>query len=278
VSSRLGRAAPRLLVAVIAFALIGGRLLAAQAAPPLDLRYGFYWGGFQIAELTLRHRVERDSYRSDLIIETVGLLETLVRYRADVHAVGERRGAESLAPMTYLSEYQTRRNSRRTMVTFNPETGDVVDLEMTKRGRPDQSKVPAALRRDVIDPLSAFFQIRAHAASARPGQELALAVFDGRRRYDVVARAMGQGRAWVAGRDRGVVRLNLTLTQLAGSDMDGLDPSGSTDQRIEFELLLSDDQRLLPLRMRTLDRMITARVELLEDCSGEAGCQLAAAP
>ncbi len=173
-SSRLGRAAHRLLVVVIAFALIGGPHLGAKEAPPLDLRYGFYWGGFQIAGLTLRHRVERDGYRSELIIETVGLLEKLLRLRADVHAIGERRDVESLAPMTYLSEYQSRRNSRRTIVTFNPETGDVVDLEMTKRGRPDQSKVPAALRRDVIDPLSAFLQIRAHAADGRAGQALAL--------------------------------------------------------------------------------------------------------
>jgi hypothetical protein len=43
-----------------------------------------------------------------------------------------------------------------------------------------------------------------------------------------------------------------------------------------LELLLSDDERLLPLRLQTLDWLITATIELVEDCTNSTGCRLSA--
>ena len=73
-----------------------------------------------------------------------------------------------------------------------------------------------------------------------------------------------------------MLRVALTATFLAGADPDDLDEVTSDAGRIRFELLLSDDQRLLPLQLRMLDSLVPASIELLQDCSAEAGCQLAA--
>ena len=73
-----------------------------------------------------------------------------------------------------------------------------------------------------------------------------------------------------------MIRLALTLTFVAGADPDDLEDVGVDDDRLELELLLSDDERRLPLAMTMLNGIFAARVELLEDCSSEAGCQLAA--
>jgi hypothetical protein len=273
VASRLVRATSLLISGLIALTLTAGPLGAGQDEP-LSLRYGVYWAGFQIATLTLDHRVDSSHYRSELLVKSVGLVEKLAHYRSKTFAVGQLGADDSLTPITFSTQYSTRKKDRRSVVRFDRESGDVVDLEMTKRGKPDTSDVPGALRKDVIDPLSAFFQLRDYVATAGATAPFAAAVFDGRRRYDVEAQVTGHDRTWVAGRERSVVRVRLKLTLLAGADLDEID-LGDNNQ-VGIELLLSDDQRLLPLEMRLLDATPGASIELLQDCSGETGCQLAA--
>jgi len=275
VSSRLARAATLLISGLVAFVLTAAAVRAEQGAP-LNLRYGLYWAGFQIATLTLEHEVQSTRYRSQLLIETVGLVEKLVHYRARTLASGRLGDGDSLLPVTYRSEYRSRKKDRRSIVKFDPASGNVLELEITKRGKPDDSKVPEALRKNVIDPLTAFLRIRDHVATAGKGEVFTAQIFEGRRRYDLAAEVAGRDRAWIAGRDQRVVRLALTLEFLAGSNVDDLEEVAADDDRVEAELMLSDDQRLLPLRLSILNTVIAGRIELLQDCSGEAGCQLAA--
>jgi hypothetical protein len=275
VSSRLARAATLLISGLVAFVLTAAAVRADQDAP-LNLRYGLYWAGFQIATLTLEHEIQSTRYRSQLLIESVGLVEKLVHYRARTLATGRLGDGDSLLPVTYRSEYRSRKKDRRSIVTFDPASGDVLELEITKRGKPDDSKVPEALRKNVIDPLTAFLRIRDHVATAVKGEVFTAQIFDGRRRYDLAAEVVERDRAWIAGRDQRAVRLALTLEFLAGSNVDDLEEVAADDHRVEAELMLSDDQRLLPLRLSILNTVIAGRIELLQDCSGEAGCQLAA--
>jgi hypothetical protein len=274
-SRRVARATVVLISGVIALVLAASLTRAAEETP-LDLRYGLYWAGFQIAELKLQHDVTASGYQAKLAIETVGLVEKLVHYRARTLAAGELGPGGRLLPVAFSTEYRSRKKERTSSVTFDPASGDVVDVRITKRGKPDSSKVPAALRKDVVDPLTAFLQIRQHVAAERPDGPLVAQVFDGRRRYELTARVIGHERATVAGRDRAVLRLALSLAFVAGSNPDDLEDVAVDEDRIELELLLSDDERLLPLELRMLNGTFSASVELLQDCSGDAGCQLAA--
>jgi hypothetical protein len=272
VASRLVRATRLLISGLIALTLTAGPL-QAEDDEPLSLRYGVYWAGFQIATLALDHRVGASHYRSELLVKTVGLVEKLAHYRSKTLAIGRLGADESLAPISFSSEDSSRKKDRRSIVRFDRASGDVVDLKITKRGKPDRSKVPEALRKNVIDPLTAFFQLRDYVAAPGAGAPFTAAIFDGRRRYDLEAVVTGHDRVWVAGRKRRAVRVGVTLTLLAGSDLDDVELH---DDQLALELVLSDDERLLPLQMRLLDSSLGARIELLQDCSGEAGCQLAA--
>jgi hypothetical protein len=272
---RLARATLVLIGALIALALAASLTRAAEEEP-LDLRYGLYWAGFQIATLKLQHSVAPAGYSAKLVIETVGLVEKLARYRARTLADGAVGPGGDLLPVNFTTEYRSRKKERRARVTFDPASGDAVDVQMTKRGKPDKSKVPAALRRAVVDPLTAFLRVRDHVAAGRPGVPFTAQVFDGRRRYDLTARVTGRERAVAAGRDQAVVRVALSLAFVAGADPDALEDVAVDDDRLELELLLSDDERLLPLEMTMLNSTLGARIELLQDCSGAAGCQLAA--
>ena len=149
----------------------------------------------------------------------------------------------------------------------------MLDLEITKRGKPDDSDVPEELRKNVTDPLTAFFHC---ATTSRPRTTVTLLpaqIFDGRRRYDVEARMVRRDRAWIAGRQQRVIKLALTLEFIAGADTEDLEEVAVEDDQVEAELLLSADERLLPLRMRILNRPLGGSIELLQDCSSEAGCR-----
>jgi hypothetical protein len=272
VASRLARTTTLLISGLIALTLAAAPL-RADPDQPLTLRYGVYWAGLQIATLVLDHRIDASQYHSELLVSTVGLLEKLAHYRSKTLAAGRLEADESLTPITFSSESSSRKKDRRAVVRFDRESGDVVDLEITKRGKPDRSKVPDELRKNVTDPLTAFFQLRDHVASAVAREPFTAAVFDGRRRYDVKAAVTDRERVWVAGRERDVVRVGITLTLLAGADLDDLELDAN---RLKLGLLLSDDERLLPLRMELLDGTPAVSIELLQDCSGEAGCQMAA--
>jgi hypothetical protein len=98
-------------------------------------------------------------------------------------------------------------------------------------------------------------------------------VFDGRRRFDLNARAIGRGQAEIAGRTRPVIRAEVTLRWLAGSNRDEMEPAQAGDDTFRLELLLSDDERLIPLRLMTLDSLFTAKIEIMPECLGPQGCQ-----
>jgi hypothetical protein len=273
VASRFARTTSLPISVLIALALAAGPI-RAEPEQPLSLRYGVYWAGFQVATLVLDHHVGSSQYHTEMLVSSVGLVEQLAHYRSKTLATGELDTDASLNPITFSSEYSLHKKDRRSLVRFDRESGDVVDLEITKRGKQDSTKVPEELRKNVTDPLTAFFQLRDHVAAADAHEPFTAAVFDGRRRYELEARVAGHDRVWVAGSNRQVVRVKITLTLLAGSDLD--DVVDRDDRRLGLELLLSDDQRLLPLRMELLDTTPAASIELLQDCSGSAGCQLAA--
>ena len=87
----------------------------------------------------------------------------------------------------------------------------MIELELTKRGEPDRSKVPEALQKGVTDPLTALVQLRHRLATAGDLDGYTAAVFDGRRRFDAEAKVIGRHRAEIAGRSRPVIELEIGL-------------------------------------------------------------------
>ena len=204
-ANRLARTTSFLIGGLIALALTAGPL-RAEPDEPLSLRYGVYWAGFQIATLDLDHRVDASRYHSEMMVRTVGLVEQLAHYRSKTLAAGQLEADESMAPITFSSEYSSHKKDRRSVVRFDRESGDVVDLKITKRGKPDSSKVPEALRKNVTDPLTAFFQLRDYVATAGAPAPFTAAIFDGRRRYDLeaaVRNTIASGSPDASGRSSG---------------------------------------------------------------------------
>jgi hypothetical protein len=269
----------RLVSAATLRGLVAGMLLLALAAgyaaaatdAPLDLRYRFTWAGVPIAELGLRHATNSAVYQTELAIETIGLADRLLGYRGASRATGRYEASDGFTASRFRSADASYRKSRQILVRFDPETGDVVELELTKRGDPDRSKVPAALQKGVIDPLTALVQLR-HRLAAGQLDDYKAALFDGRRRFDLQAKVRGRDRVEIAGRARPVIEVEVRLALIAGANQDDLDDAEAEDNQLRLKLLISDDERLIPLQLSTMDSLFTATAEIMPECLGPAGC------
>jgi hypothetical protein len=262
---------PALLAVLLLLALPAGPARAADE--PLDLRYRFSWAGVPIAEFGLRHVTNAVLYQTELDIATTGLADQLFSYRSLTRATGSYEAPDRFMASRFRTAYTSHRKSRRILIRFDRDTGDVIDLEITRRGEPERSKVPQALQKGVMDPLTALMQLR-HRLAAEPGAEgYVAAVFDGRRRFDLKANVVGRDRAEIAGRMQPVIRAEIRLKWIAGSNQDDMEPAQAGEDTFRLELLLSDDARRLPLRLTTLDSVFTAKLEIMPECLGPQGCQ-----
>lgn len=262
-----------LLVGLLAYVLATGPA-TADFDEPVELRYRFTWAGLPFAELGLRHATNTTVYQTEIAIRTIGLADQVVGFRASSHATGLYEEPDGFSASRYRSASSTYRKSRRILVRFDRETGDVIELDLTRSGQPDRSKVPPALQKGVMDPLTAVLQMRHRLATAGDLDGYRAAVFDGRRRFDAEAKVMGRHRAEIAGRTWPVVQLEINLTWLAGANSDDIDKAEAGDNRLRLKLLLSDDERLIPLRLSTMDSLITATAEIVAECLAPAGCTL----
>lgn len=271
----------RRLGALIVLAALGfaSGPLAAGPEARLDLRYAMYWGGFHVADARLAYDPEPASYVSDLQIEAVGIAKMLTKYQGRATIEGQLGNGLGPLPERYRYRYTSRKGSRTADVTYDPATGAAIEAVSEKRGRPDSIDVPRELWRDVVDPLTAFLRIRKELASIGQGglEEPSVQVFDGRRRYDVSAALLGREQVAVNGQRVPALRVELRLEPIAGFDDDDLRNSRAVDGPVRFQILLSDDERLIPLEVRTLNTAITLVFSLEKDCSGPTGCRLAMA-
>ena len=254
----------RLLPLVIALALAGAGPAGARelASEPLDLRYDMNFGGFTVAEFALRHIPNGTTYRTELAARTVGLVDRFVRYRGEVESEGVK-AERTVLPASYRYETTSKRVDRLERVVFDPLTETAIEVDTRKRGKPNQTEVPKSLWHGVVDPLTALLRGRQQLADHQPrvGEEFVLPVFDGRRRYDMVLEVKARRELTVAGRKQPVVELEIEIRALAGFDAD------DDKRNLRVDVLVSDDDRMVPLRIQSLDTPITVTLSLTEDCS-----------
>ena len=256
--------------------------LSAPAAAPaatasaLDLRYVVYWGGLHVADVALRYdeQPEAENYNAVLSARTRGLADVLTQYLGDAEVQGLLSAEDGgLVPVSYRADYRQRRTDRTTVLSFDPESREVINIHMLKRGKPTETEVPPDLRVSVVDPVTAIFSLRRHTAEALAGEgppRFTVGVIDGRRRYDLAAEVLGRRTAVVDGRERPVVEVKLRMVPLAGYDRDEMREARDESRYVVAQL--SDDDRLIPLRLQNYGHPVTTVVRLVRDCSNGARC------
>ena len=147
---------------------------------------------------------------------------------------------------------------------FNARGGAVI----ADRGADDTSRKPPLAERfraNVLDPLSALTAIRERLRRGDRGT-FAVPVYDGARRFDVIAKVSPKRAA------EPVLRLELTLSPVAGFKGETSDEGDPDNAPRPVSLTLSDDGRLMPVSMSVSLYYLPLVVQLNRVCDAAAPC------
>jgi hypothetical protein len=251
------------LCALWAAAIVCG-LSTTASAERLSLRYSATWGGGAAADIRLHLDESEGRFHNRLDLETVGLARLLSGFRMRATSTGQ---AEDVAPLAFDAVYDShRKRDKRINIHFV----QLADGSVAEEGPDNTSTDPviaAEFRRDVLDPLSCITVVRrlVRDGGITPGKAFTLAVYDGKRRFDVEGTANAVERLrWGAGTVE-ALSLRLLLRPVAGFDGesdDGYKPDANTR---ELLVSVTNDRRAIPLRLSVPIAYVPAIVVLDRD-------------
>ena len=233
--------------AVLFFAAL---TVARAAEPPerIELRYEMF--GIVGAHVATNHTTieeTADGYAITIDVESRGIAAVFVNLTTHSAVVGNLT-IDGVRPQTYRGEVRRNGIQTRNGVDYGAGGTEVSEVTSTIGARPP---VAAALKRGTVDQLTAFFMVERRLANLG-SCALAVAVYDGLRRYDLYFSdaVLGAAPAFAEHNDVGATQGCLMRRQaIAGF----LDASGRSEGAYEGQLWYA---RLLPG-----DFMIPVQVE-----------------
>ncbi len=243
----------RLIIAAIFAALVSPLPVAGEAS--IHLRYEAYWGGLYAADFVLSMGQQANVYENRFHLRTRGLVDLFIKLDVNAESRGQALPEVALSPRHYRVDYANRWRQRALAIRFNRESGEASTALLTLKDNDpaeDGPNEPLALelRTHVLDPLvslsEAIRRLRNHLAGGP--KVFRLAVFDGRRRFDVAGAYLGSLKREILRRTHEVYRLRLTTIPIAGfKSRHRVLWDGSA-----FDLYLSRDGRFVPLLIVSL--------------------------
>lgn len=196
---RAGAARAALPLAAGLFAALAGAAPAfanqadAQAVPanePIQLAYEVYFSGLHV--LSSQAELERDTadYRLTARAQTRGIAAFLFNWRGETETIG-RLDDGRVVPQRHISHGKSPTRQRKVEMLYG-EDGAVTSVTIDPE--PDWSEVnplPENADQGTIDPLSMITELAAHFTDQQRC-EAEYAVFDGRRRYDLMLGHLGE--------------------------------------------------------------------------------------
>lgn len=203
---RPGSRFPRILPgAVMALAFAAALALAAawpaaptraesQAPPPLGLEYGLFVGGLQALDVSTRVDLRESGYDIRFQARTDGFIGRLFPFVIEARTGGARADGR-LRPARYATANRWGDNGKRWVSMRYAGDGGSDESAPEIAAEPpsdedDRDVVPEAARLGTVDPVSAIYGLVLDSEDGCSGRR---AVFDGRRRYDIVAEDRGEG-------------------------------------------------------------------------------------
>ncbi len=235
-------------------------------AAPVVAYYEATWASLPAGHLVASFDDGPDGFHDILTMDTVGLPQLLLHFRARAESAG-RFGADGVArPSRYAIDYDLRKyHSQRVRIAYVARDGAIVSERTSDDTNPKQI-LPERFRRDVIDPVAAFATLRRYltAHGARPGDHFTVHVFDDVRRFDIAASVVSVGTA-----DK-TVRVHLDLSAVAGFKKRG--GPDAEDAPRPLEVFFRDDGAMLPIRLEVAVGFLPLVVRFDHRCADAAHC------
>lgn len=194
-----------------------------RAAEQENLNFQAFCGGMDAAEISFVAEQQGGRFHGHLSIRTRGVTRWVSKLSIDSDSWGEVT-PEGFRPTTFNQFTSSKEKSRHTEMRF-VDQGRVAETLLDEERRADSSLVPPdaddpdpvvpdEARRQVLDPVTALFEMGRRSMAGEG--HFVLAVFDGRRRYDLVVEAVGPGRHDIGGRDYDTLDLKAVMKPLYG--------------------------------------------------------------
>ena len=227
--------------------------------------YHAYWAGLPAGDIKLVLRDDATGYRDEIAIRSEGLPRLITRFHGTASAAGKLAADRLPEPNHYEAHYDLRKARDRYLnVQFVARGGTLV----AERGPGDTSKKPPLaeeFRKNVLDPLSALAAIRHELRRGNRGA-FTVPVYDGARRFDVVARVLPK-------RDNErALHLRLSLSPIAGFKGETSEDGDPDNAPRPVDVMISDDPRLLPLSMQVSVAYLPLVIELAKSCDNGSAC------
>jgi hypothetical protein len=242
---------------LFALAFCGASTRSAEA-DPINLRFEVF-GGPGLHFLTLRVRVDEATGRYAIAVEaeTRGLADLFVDLRSRLQVHG-KVSAGALLPEAMRAETHRRGVDLSTRIDYGAD-GTILAEATPPPPRPLTPVAPAQMR-GTVDQLTAYLAL-AHSLARRGSCALSLAVFDGRRRYDLTFSDLAPETLRDFASPTQVCRMS--RQRIAGFPVDQTG-KGATDQgKLWFARLLPGDLAI-PVRMEFGSEFGTFTADLAE--------------
>jgi hypothetical protein len=252
--------------AALGLALVLGCMSGFARAEPLTLRYSATWGGGAAADIRLHLEDQGGAFHNRLDIETVGLARLLSGFRASATSAGQAV-SDDVMPLAFDATYDSRKKrDKRIRLNFVPSGSGLLAEEGPENTSKDPL-LPARFRRDVIDPLSCITVIRrlVREHSIDRARGFSIAVYDGKRRFDVEGSVAAVETLRWGGRRIEAMTLRLLLRPVAGFDGESEGDYQPDANTREVLLAVTNDARAIPLRMSVAIAYVPAVISLDRD-------------
>jgi hypothetical protein len=246
--------------------------LAFAPAARAEAVTGFYrasWAGLPAATIRLEISGSEDAYCDRIAIETEGLPRWITKFRAIASSEGKVAAEGDAHPSRYDALYDLRKRKHKRLSFRFVASGDAVVAERTPEDTTRKPQLREIDRRNVIDPVAAATAIREHLrrTEPQPGQRFTLPVYDGARRFDVLAEVTEVGRD--------EIRLRLELHPIAGFKGESSEDQDPDDAPRPVDVAFSGDGRLVPLYLSVHVFFLPLTVRLDHLCPSFESCAAA---
>lgn len=241
----------------------------AAATTNVTLNYNGFWGGMEAGKLSFALRENARNFSGEMQLRTTGFLQNLLR----LHVIAKTEGESKRQKFTTLRYNYTSIRRKKTK-TLGWQWDKAAQMARTPDYPHLEKIVTPEWRKNVIDPLAALVQTMRSLRASKGADSTALrqtvAVFDGRRRFDVAVIDYKKTSITLVDKTQSVIALTLAVTPKAGFDAE--DREAEIWAKAKIQIFLADDGRYYPIRAVADTSLGPAIIQLSGGCLGAPPC------
>jgi hypothetical protein len=259
--------------ALILFMLPAYAAWGAEALTPINFKgqYDFAFSGLRFGKMGIEADQTADRYAVTSDIMSTGLIGAFVRHTSHTTVTGS--GANFTYPaMEYESNYQTKKKKK--YVKMLRSNWLIEETLVPPDSRATRPAVEAELKKTAFDPLTMLLAMRKGVWDAMHGgaKNFTLNAYDGRRLTEANFTVRDKGTMDYKGEPVAVILVDVRRKQLAGfteKEIADYNPKEPT-----LHMYVTDDERLIPLRLEATVWMGTLSATLTNQCGTAGSCLL----